>query len=138
MLLQYPEIARSVTHQPTGRLSAIAINSALITKQIVEEIDAGRPVIAGISPGGFSFLGQSQHVALIIGYEGDAENLTVTVNDPFPYVLTMFQGHPDPYLAAGGRKNREGQYDIGYRAFRTRLLWGQSIYGIQCSGSACP
>jgi hypothetical protein len=39
--------------------------------QVKQEINAGRPIVAGISPSGYmSQSNVSEHVALIVGYDG--------------------------------------------------------------------
>jgi hypothetical protein len=97
---------------------------------VQNEIDAGRPIIAGISPSGYRYAGVSEHVALIVGYEGS----NLIVNDPFPFA-TAFSG--DPYEAAGGERIGRGQYQIRYGSFANDLQWRETIYGIRCSGSDC-
>jgi hypothetical protein len=139
MIKRYPVFAGGVSRQDVGRLSAIPIVSALSTRSVMREIDAGRPVVAGISPTGFALpRGPSQHVALIIGYEGDEDDLTLVVNDPYPFSAEAFASQPNPYEAAGGEEIGRGRYSIEYGEFRARLRWRESIYGISCAGTACP
>jgi hypothetical protein len=104
---------------------------SLTTAQIKTEIDASRPIIAGISPSG-NVRPVSEHVALIIGYADGTLNTTggtcfkVRVNDPYPYP----RGN-NPYLRAGGQKVGNLQYEIEYNDFRTKLVWGESFYNIR-------
>lgn len=129
MLTQYPAFASQVTHTST-RITTQPSDSRLSLDDLMAEIDAGRPVVAGISPSGYRDTGISQHVALIIGYAGD----TLIVNDPFPF-RAAFAGNP--YEAAGGREIASGRYRIAYTAFVNRLRWRESIYRIRCSGTNC-
>ena len=98
--------------------------------ELEAELDAGRPVVAGISPSGYPKGNVSEHVALIVGYEGDR----VIVNDPFPFGRTFQR---DPYLAAGAEMLEPGQYSIPYADFRRSLVWRESIFGISCRGKNC-
>jgi hypothetical protein len=138
MLRRYPEIARFRTGTPVGRIRTSPVYRSLTKLETKSEMDSGRPVVAGISPSGFSFGGTSQHVALIVGYEEEDETLYLIVNDPFPYGILMFQGRPDPYIAADGSSIESGQYRIQFERFKDRLLWRESIYRIRCDGDACP
>jgi len=130
MLTQYPAFASRVTHTST-QLTARATRSRLSLPTVQSEIDAGRPIVAGISPSGYRTSAVSEHVALIVGYDDD----DLIVNDPFPFETAAFAG--DPYVAAGGEPIATGQYRIPYNRFVSRLNWKESIYGIQCSGSDC-
>jgi hypothetical protein len=105
--------------------------SRLSLSEVEAEIDGGRPIVAGISPSGYNISNVSQHVALIVGYDGD----DLIVNDPFPFASNFFTGNP--YEAAGGEAVSRGQYRIPYRQFVERLRWRESIYGIRCSGPDC-
>ena len=70
-------------------MSAFAVKS---------EIDNGRPIIAGISPGsGMMPPGLAQHAVLIVGY--DDVGAILIVNDPFPYQAA---GMIPPYVQVGG------------------------------------
>jgi hypothetical protein len=138
VLIRYPKIAQFRTGIPTGTISSSPVYRALTRAEIEEEIDNGRPIVAGISPTGFPAGGTSQHVALIIGYEEDDDQFILIVNDPFPYGHPAFRGQGDPFLKAGGEKVEEGQYRIRFDRFKTRLLWRESIYRIRCKGDACP
>jgi hypothetical protein len=131
MLTQYPNVASSVSIVQT-QISLNSTVGALSMASVESEINAGRPIIAGISPSGYRPpAGVSQHVALVIGYEG----VSLIVNDPFPFETNMFAG--DPYMAAGGRKLGPGRYSVPYSAFTSRLRWGETIFQFRCQGSGC-
>ena len=131
MLTRYPTVASQITRTST-RISTLTSQTALTRDALEAEIDADRPVVAGISPSGYRTAGVSQHVALIVGYDDD----DIIVNDPFPFGPATFTGNP--YLAAGGDElQRKGQYQIAYSAFVRRLQWGESIYRIRCTGADC-
>ena len=130
MLTQYPTFASGVTRTRT-RLSTRVRRTRLSLTEVQSEIDAGRPVVAGISPSGYNVSGMSEHVALIVGYD-ESE---LVVNDPFPFDSNFFTG--DPYESAGGEQLTRGQYKINYRAFANRLQWRETIYGIRCIGGDC-
>lgn len=129
MLTQYPQAASQVSGTSTS-LTTRTSGNRLSLSLLQDELDAGRPVVAGISPSGYRAAGISEHVALIVGYDGS----DLIVNDPFPF-RAAFVG--DPYEAAGGDQYRSGQYHISYNAFASRLNWRESIYGIHCRGTGC-
>ena len=113
-----------------GRSLRAEVGKALSRTEIIREIDAGRPIIAGVSPGGRT-AGVPAHVVLIVGYEGAEDDFVVIVNDPYPYALERVRfGRPDPYPAAGGRMLKAGQYRIKLRDFTRGLRWTESIHGI--------
>jgi hypothetical protein len=130
MLVQYPRVASSASSVQT-RISTSVSHNALSLENLKREIDLGRPVVAGISPSGYRHVGVSEHVALIVGYDG----ADIIVNDPFPFSSSAFSG--DPYIAADGARLGPGQYRIGYSRFRRNLQWKESIYRIECSGADC-
>lgn len=70
----------------------------------------------------------SEHVALIIGYVGGKDRLTLIVNDPFPFREV---GARDPYSLAGGDRVERGRYRIGYDSFVQRLQWNNTIHKIE-------
>ena len=103
---------------PTGRLSP---------SDIIDEIDEGDPVVAGISPSGMGAFyppSMSEHVTLIIGYRESRRGFQVLVNDPMPYARIGY----DPYLALGARRTRAGQYWVDYGTLVHRLAYKDSIY----------
>jgi len=127
MLLEYPVFAGRVFKQQVPGLLSRHVLSAITKDQVKREIDGGRPIIVGISPGGGSSA-VSAHVALIIGYEEEDEAFLLTINDPFPYQYVP--SRTDPYIRAGGTGG-EGQYTIDYDMFRQRLSWRETFYGIK-------
>ena len=129
MLVQYSQTASAMTHTSTY-VHALATERALSMDDIKDEIDANRPIVAGVSPSGNPPSVGSEHVALIVGYDGS----DVIVNDPFPYDRVF---PTDPYTAAGGHELKEGQYQIDRDTFVARLKWRESVYDIRCSGSDC-
>ncbi|HYI08067.1 MAG TPA: C39 family peptidase [Thermoanaerobaculia bacterium] len=130
MLTGYPRFASKATDTST-RITTRTRGNRLSLEDVQAEIDAGRPIVAGISPSGYRGNAVSEHVALIVGYE-DSD---LIVNDPFPFSTNAFTG--DPYEAAGGEKIDRGQYRVPYRKFVSQLQWKETIYGIRCSGSDC-
>lgn len=130
MLTQYSRFASQHTGTSTY-ISTQVRQTRLSLSDVQAELDAGRPIVAGISPSGYRTTGVSEHVALIVGYHDDQ----LVVNDPFPFGPATFTGNP--YLAAGGTTLRRGQYRISYSSFVTRLQWRETIYGVTCAGSDC-
>lgn len=127
MLLQYPMIAGSVTRQRIAGVRSRYRLSSISEEEVRGEIDAGRPVIAGISPSGITgpF---AQHVSLVVGYDDDDEDFRLIVNDPYPY---QYVGNRfDPYIRAGGRGGN-GRYLIGYDEFRANLRWTETFYQLE-------
>ena len=113
---------------PSRMLSGRLLFNALTMQQVAAEIDAGRPIIAGISPGGFAYPNFSQHVVLIVGYEINGTlPPRVIVNDPFPYSLAPFSSQINPYLVVGGIPTRPGQYSVTYSAFLSPINWANTI-----------
>lgn len=107
---------------------------SMTTANIKREIDAGRPIITGISPSGTTGRPVSEHVALLIGYadgtftgNGNA-CFVLKINDPYPYPRGQ-----NPYLRAGGKRvtGQTLQYEIEYDAFRTKLVWQESFSNIR-------
>ncbi len=129
VLEAYPQVARMLTGRDFDDL-AVELADRLSFDDIADEIDAGRPVVAGISPGGLApFLpdGISEHVALIIGYAVRGERGYLIVNDPMPVQAIGF----DPYLHAGARMLRPGQYEVSYRDFVIRLGYKDTLLGLE-------
>ena len=141
IIRNYPTLAASVKHVDVGRLSTIVYPYTLPVYVLKADIDAGRPVIAGISPPAqfAPAVSARQHAVLVIGYESDDDtdpsDPLVIINDPFPYAQAA--QFPNPYEAVGGQAREPGQYAIGYRSLRQLLHWTASIR-LRCSGDACP
>ena len=141
IIRNYPTLVASVRHVDVGRLGTIVYPYTLPVSVLRADIDAGRPVIAGISPPAqFAPAGTArQHPVVLIGYESeddtDPSDPLVIINDPFPY--TPAGQFPNPYEAVGGEARAPGQYAIGYRSLRQLLHWTASMR-LRCSGEACP
>jgi hypothetical protein len=103
--------------------------SALEVSEVAREIEAGRPIIAGITAGGFPFPNFSQHVVVIVGYDLSGSEPYLIVNDPFPY--NFVPGAGNPYMVARATEIQPGQYRISVAAFKGYMAWGNSIVGIQ-------
>ena len=117
----------------TRNLTSELTFSPLSMDRVVAEIDAGRPILAGISPEGLALPNISQHAVLIVGYEinGSAPP-RVVVNDPFPYWLPQFWVQPNPYLLYGGAQHGSlGQWIIPHSTFTSSLRWANTIHGIR-------
>ena len=107
---------------PTVHLN---IAGLLPPQLIIQEIDSGGPILAGISPSGIPYppgLGVSQHAVVIVGYNGNAINLIVVINDPYPYPPMA-----DPYVAAGAVKLQTGQYELPLSTFISVFHYGNSL-----------
>jgi uncharacterized protein YkwD len=124
MLNQYPPGVKA----PPG-VQATNPKSPLTAAQVKAEIDADRPIIAGISPGsGNPKRPVPEHVALVVGYVDAPDGKTyLIVNDPYPFDTARA---PNPYVRAGGRNNGDGSYCIALDAFRDRLAWSESFTNI--------
>jgi hypothetical protein len=123
MLERYPAVVQAV-YGPAQQLVAGHDSRILSPDEVAAEIDAGLPMIAGVTPYGLP-AGVSAHVALIIGYErGQDGALWLLVNDPYPY---NFAGH-NPYVAAGGQEQPGGgSYWISYDNFAYGLQWAETF-----------
>jgi hypothetical protein len=94
---------------------------------LIHEIKLERPVVAAISPPKMSENDiDKQQVALIVGYEGDASQLQLIVNDPRTYAFGS-----DPYIDVGGQMLEPGQYLIGYQSFINDMRWSKTIHHIK-------
>jgi Peptidase_C39 like family len=109
-------------------LSSAEVYSPLTMQQVVNEIQNGRPILAGISPGGYPLPDASQHAVVIVGFDNSGATQNLIINDPFPYMATYQQ---DPYTPAGGQELQPGQYSISYEAFVQQLVWANTLYDIQ-------
>ena len=117
MLEIYPVRAGKPILDATHRLAALSMN------EIVHEIDAGNPVIIGVSPSGQPPAFVSEHVALIAGY--DIETNHLLVHDPYPFGSNW----SNPYLAAGATPvgSRGLSYWVSLQALYTRLQWRETF-----------
>jgi peptidase C39-like protein len=134
VIVNYGPVARQLG-LPSPILTSQLLFRALSFAETKSEIDAGRPVVAGITAGGFPFPNFSQHVTVIVGYETSAAGQYLVVNDPFPYNLPQFilQGRPNPYMFAGATEIRPGQYRVRYDSYTGFMAWGNSIDQIRVS-----
>jgi hypothetical protein len=127
MLTQYPAAMRIVTRNPISPVlqppqTAAAVPSATIKS----EIDAGHPLIAGISPSSLPMPpGLAEHAVLIVGYSQSGN--IIILNDPFPYQAA---GMTPPYLQAGGAALALGRFEISYAAMVSALNWNTTVFGI--------
>ncbi|WP_368412622.1 hypothetical protein [Dongia sp.] len=95
---------------------------------IIQEIKFERPVLVQIEP--VPNEGESnveKRAVLIVGFDGNPENLQLILNDPKVYQPTQ-----NPYLEFGGRiRDNSGQYQIGYADFLSFLKWSATLYKIK-------
>jgi Peptidase_C39 like family len=134
LITQYPQIVARTNGNDKFFQHPIEATSALNAAQVKSEIDGGRPIIAGISPG-MQFLppGVSEHAVLIVGYaDGGA---TLIVNDPFPYEAANMM---PSYLQAGGQQASPGQFRVSYQAMVGPIAWKNTIYNLQTNGNSQP
>ena len=122
----YGQIANQ-NYIPSPVLTSSEMYSPLSLQQVETEINAGRPILAGISPGQFPLPDVSQHAVVIVGYDVTGSTPLLVVNDPFPYMTTFQQ---DPYTPAGGSLLQPGRYSISYEAFVQQLTWANTLYQI--------
>jgi hypothetical protein len=130
MVRRYPEMLRNLNRYDGPAITVQWKYSALSDNEIENEIDAERPIIAGISPSGYPQNVQSEHVALVIGYESTDDGMNVIVNDPFPFDRAPFNQHANPYSAQGGESLGGGRYSISAARFRQGLVWRETFYNI--------
>ena len=130
LMIQYGPFATSLGF-PSRTLSTRLEFRALSMSEVATEIDAGRPIVAGITAGGFPFPNISQHVVVIVGYDATGPEPFLLVNDPFPYNLFLAQGGSNPYFAVGATEVRPGRYRIRYADYIGYMAWANTIYRIQ-------
>ncbi len=124
MLIDYPRRAALISGLPSPRLF-VTHADALSPVELKRELDGGRPVLAGINPGGRpQAFSASAHVALIVGYVERPDGLLLIVNDPYPFSPT---GWPDPYLANGASRLGNGRYQIAWSTYTQSLGWVESF-----------
>jgi hypothetical protein len=139
MLQQYPLMA--IRGGATGAIALTVRSKAdsLSESEVKKELNEGRPIIVGVSPSGFKIDGISQHMALIIGYDDSSGKLMLTVNDPFPFEDDRFLWIGNPYqpnMDMSGEN--DGQYEVSFERFRSKIKWNQTTYRITCTGQGCP
>ena len=128
MLMRYPREAATFTRRKAKDLKVELSGHPLSPHALITELDARRPVIAGVSPdkAEFDSDGITQHVVLIVGYERPRSKLVLIVNDSARY-----EPANDPYLAARGKPYGKHRYKIEYEAFKQGLLWMETFYGLE-------
>ena len=139
MLQQYSLLASRGGEAGDVALAAQSKAGSLSEEEVKQEINEGRPIIAGVSPSGFKINGISHHTALIVGYDDRFGSLKLIVNDPFPFEDDRFLWIGNPYqpnMDMSGEN--EGQYEVSYERFRSKIKWNQTMYRITCTGKGCP
>jgi hypothetical protein len=139
MLQQYPLLATRGGVTGDIALTVQLKAASLSEEELKKELNEGRPIIAGVSPSGFKIDGISQHMALIVGYDDSSGDLRLTVNDPFPFEDDRFLWIANPYqpnMDMSGEN--DGQYEISFERFRSKIKWNQTMYRITCIGKGCP
>lgn len=119
MLVQYPRLAanRAISYSQARELSL---------QTVVNNINAGRPIVCGISPANRVYNRDAEHAVLITGYDVGPNGYFVVVNDPFPYP----QGQ-NPYIRNGGRMISDNKYIIPYQNFTVGMCWNWSVSNIR-------
>ena len=139
MLEQYPVMTTKGGVAGDIALTAQSKAGSLSEAEVKQELNEGRPIIAEVSPSGFKIDGISQHMALIVGYDDSSGNLKLTVNDPFPFEDDRFLWIANPYQPNMDMSGEhDGQYEISFERFRSKIKWSQTIYRITCTGKGCP
>ncbi len=124
MFIEYPRRASLLQGRNVPRLFA-SHTQTLSEAALRQELDGGRPVVAGINPSGRpGAFAASAHVALIVGYRVIDGALWLLVNDPYPFSPKDW---PDPYLAVGARRLEPGRYGVTYQSFVGDLGWAESF-----------
>jgi hypothetical protein len=129
MLYQYPAVAAN--NCPNGKLHVTCTDlmGQCSANDLVNNIDADMPIMAGITPAGGGTNTQPAHVVLIVGYNALPDGtLWLIVNDPFPYAAFNMQ---DPYTYYQGQMLQQGQFAIRYSAFSTMFNWSRTLVDIQ-------
>lgn len=100
----------------------------LTPDELIHEMQLERPIVVAIQPPKMSDADKdTKQVALIVGFEGDASNLKIIVNDPRIYDFGY-----DPYTDANGQKRDvNGQYLIGYTDFIQQMKWTATIFRVK-------
>lgn len=139
MLQQYPlMVARGGKDDDIG-LTVQSKTGSLSEEEVKKELDEGRPIIARVSPSGFKIDGISHHLALIVGYNDSSGDLRLTVNDPFPFEDDRFLWIANPYQPnMDMSEENDGQYEVSFERFRSKIKWNQTMYRITCTGQGCP
>ena len=95
--------------------------------ELMHELEFERPIMVAIEPPKMSDADKDpKEVALIVGYQGSADDLQIIVNDPRAYDVGA-----NPYIDAGGKQLDTGQYQIAYKDFLKEMRWTVSLYRIK-------
>ena len=139
MLQRYPSLAAGSDLVGEIALTVQSKTGSLSEAEVKQEIDEGRPIIVRVSPSGFKINGISQHMALIVGYDDSSGGLKLTVNDPFPFEDDRFLWIGNPYQPnMDMSEENDGQYEISFERFRSKIKWNQTMYRMTCAGKGCP
>jgi hypothetical protein len=139
MLQQYSSLATQDGAAGDVALAAQSKAGSLSEEEVKQEINEGRPIIAGVSPSGFKIDGISQHTALIVGYDDRSGGLKLIVNDPFPFEDDRYLWIGNPYQPnMDMSEDNDGQYEVSFERFRSKIKWNHTMYRITCSGKGCP
>lgn len=117
---------REYTWQASKRLFNAVEARELSVLDIQANINAGKPILCGVSPSSKRDNGSAEHVVLLVGYNESLSGIMVIVNDPFPYSVNA-----NPYLLSGGRMLRDNQYQISLKDFTSGLFWHWSLSNIE-------
>ena len=119
----------------SSALSAASSSGSLTSDDIISEINARRPIIAGINPDGRR-TGGPDHAVLIVGYrqvidsEGQETKFAVYVNDPYDYDLAVRQhitsANPWDQISTALRP-RAYQYLVPLNAWTSTMAWVETI-----------
>jgi hypothetical protein len=95
--------------------------------ELIHELEFERPIMVAIEPPKMNDGEKdTKEVALIVGYQGTADDLQIIVNDPRSYDVGS-----NPYIDAGGKQLDTGQYQMAYKDFLKELRWTVSLYRIK-------
>jgi hypothetical protein len=132
ILTGYGQLARNLGFPSARILQSKNIFGQLTLEQLANELDNGRPIIAGVSvPGSPTLPGISGHVVVFSGYDATGSFPVVTVRDPYPYER-FIPANQNPYLRSGGIYVGPGTYRIALAALGgPNILWGNTIYDIR-------
>ena len=126
MLVEYPWAMRELSGDASLRIFREPQMAGPVSPATIKaEIDARRPLVAGISPDTPLLPpGLAQHAVLIVGYE---QSGTLSFrNDPFPYQAWGNTHWPRESHAL----EPAGQFEIGHAELKNYLNWNTTVYGI--------
>lgn len=128
LVVQYPQIVALTNGNTKFFPHPKEVAYPLTPNQVKSEIDNGRPIIAGISPG-VQYLppGVSEHAVLIVGYANGGN--TLIVNDPYPYPAMQLPS----YVQFGGQRLIPGRFEVSWQAMVHPIAWRNTIYDLQAA-----